>query len=337
MSYRLRSSWLAFVALLVLVPIGACNCNNSSSSTAKEDTNQAKKSSAVTPDKQGKAEADTGSKKEQAADQKAPPTDIYPGMNFGMLSAKARTKFVKIAKAEVCPCKDSTQSLHECLQDEKTACDLAKQVAGLMAMGIQQGYNETDILDKVTEFTDAAKKHYDFQLAGVPHKGPKDAPVQIVEFADFQCPHCKAASPVMEKMVEKYGNKVVYYFKQFPLQSHPAGSLAAHAALAAHEQGKFWQMAKLLFANQRTLNPDEIKTFARRIGMNVSKFEKDMKSQKVDSTVRRDRQEGDEAGINGTPTVYINGRRYLGPVEAEPLSQAIDAALQSAQKGGAQK
>lgn len=327
MSYRLRSSWLAFVALLVLMPIGACNCNNSSSDTAKEDTDQAKKSSAVSAKKDD--EADEGKSAENA-----PPTDLYPGMNFGALEPDERTKFVEIAKAEVCPCPDSAESLHKCLQDEKTACGLAKQTAGLVAMGIKQGYNETDILNKVAEFVEAAKKTYDFQLSNVPHKGPKDAPVRIVEFADFQCPHCKAANGILEEVVDKYGDKVVYYYKQFPLQSHPEALLASHAALAAHKQDKFWPMHDLLFEHQRTLDQDQIMTFARRIGLNMSKFKKDMKSQEVDTMVRADRQEGDEAGIQGTPAIFINGRRYMGPTDVEGLSQTIDAEIEEAKKSG---
>jgi protein-disulfide isomerase len=323
MSYRLRSSWMAFVALLLLVPIGACNCNGSSSTTAKEDSEKTdKESSAVEPD-------------EAEAVKDAPPADLYPGMNFGALSAEDRVKFVDIAKAEVCPCPDSAESLHQCLQDEATACSLAKQVAGMSAMGIRQGLNETDILNRVAEFVEASRAKHDFELADTPHKGPEDAPVTIVEFADFQCPHCKTASAMMDELAGTYGDKISIYFKQFPLQSQSNSAVAASAALAAHEQGKFWAMHDLLFEHQRSLSPDKIKTFARRLGMNVSKFEKDLNSQAIATQVARDRKEGTQAGITGTPAIFIDGRRYMGTTSVEALSQAIDAQLAEAEDGDA--
>ncbi len=320
MSYRLRSSWLAILALILLVPIGACNCNNSSSEAAKEDGETAK------------AESAKADKDDEAAVKDAPPGDIYPGMNFGALSPKERIKFVDVAKAEVCPCPDAAESLHQCLQDEKTSCSLAKQVANMTAMGIRQGLNETDILDKIAEFTEAARKQHDFNLEGVPHKGPEDAPVTIVEFADFECPHCKSASALIDELSDKYGDKLAVYFKQFPLGSHGHSQLAARAALAAHEQGKFWQMHDLLFEHQRSLSPDKINTFARRLGLNVAKFKQDLKSQEIATAVASDRKDGDQAGITGTPAIFIDGRRYMGPTSADGLSQAIDAKLAEANK-----
>jgi protein-disulfide isomerase len=319
MSYRLRSSWLAIVALLLLMPLAACNGNGSSSTTEKEDPDKVNEEpSAVEPD-------------EAEAAKDAPPADLYPGMNFGSLSAQERTKFVDIAKAEVCPCPDAAESLHECLQDEAKACSLAKQVAGLSAMGIRQGLNETDILTKVAEFVEAARKSHDFTLTDVPHKGPADAPVKIVEFADFECPHCKMASAMMDELAKKYGDEVAIYFKQFPLGSHGHSNLAARAAIAAQEQDKFWPMHDLLFKHQSSLSPDKIMTFARRIGMNVGKFKQDLNGEEVTMQVSRDRKEGSQAGITGTPAIFINGRRYMGATSVEALSQAIDAQLAEAE------
>ena len=320
MSYRLRSSWLAFVVLLLLVPLGACNCNNTASDSAEADGEKAKESAAVEPDNE----------QAQAQAEDAPPGDLYPGMNFGALSPAERITFVDIAKAEVCPCPDAAESLHECLQDTKTACNLARQVANVAAMEIRKGHNETDIINKIAQFAENARKQHDFVLEGVPHKGPEEAPVTIVEFADFECPHCKMASGVMDVIAKKYGDQVAVYFKQFPLRSHGNAELAARAALAAHEQGKFWQMHDLIFKNQRSLSPEKIQTFARRLGMNVGKFKQDLQSQEIAAKVARDRQEGDRAGITGTPAVFINGVRYQGPIDPNALSQAIDTQLAEA-------
>ncbi|QDG49262.1 hypothetical protein FIV42_00450 [Persicimonas caeni] len=324
MSNRLRRPLLVFVALLLLVPLGT-GCKNSGSDASKEDGDTVEKqSAAVEPDK-------------DEAVKDAPPTDLYPGMNFGALSAKERVQFVEIAKAEVCPCPDAAESLHQCLQHPKTACGLAQQVANLTAVGIRQGLNETDILDKVAEFTEAARKEYDFTLEGVPHKGPKDAPVKIVEFADFECPHCKSASQLMDQLAKKYPEKVAIYFKQFPLGSHGHSELAARAALAAHEQGKFWPMHDLLFKHQRSLSPEKIGTFARRIGLNTGKFTEDLQSQEIAQAVGTDRQEGERAGVTGTPALYINGRRYMGPTSMEALSQTVETKLAEGDKADGEK
>jgi protein-disulfide isomerase len=329
MSYRLRSSWLAIAALLLLVPIGACNCNGSSSTTAKTDADKStEESAAVEPDPSDEAE-------QADAPKDAPSADLYPGMNFGALSSADRIKFVDIAKAEVCPCPDAAESLHECLQEEATACGLSKQVAGMAAMGIRQGLNETDILNRVAEFVEAARTKHDFTLDDTPLKGPAKAPVTIVEFADFQCPHCKVASGVMDEIAQKYGDKVAVYFKQFPLQSHATSTLAAKAAVAAQKQDKFWPMHDLIFEHQTSLSPEKFMTFARRLGMNVAKFKQDLNSQDIASQVARDRKEGNQAGITGTPAIFIDGHRYMSTPSLEALSYAIDAKLAESKSGSA--
>ena len=137
---------------------------------------------------------------------------------------------------------------------------------------------------------------------------------------------------MMDELAKKYGDKVAIYFKQYPLQAQSNSAVAARAALAAQEQGKFWEMHDLLFEHQHSLSPDKINTFARRLGMNVSKFKEDMNSQEITTQVARDRKEGTQAGITGTPAIFIDGRRYMGTTSVEALSQAIDAQLAEADK-----
>lgn len=240
--------WLA--ALLVGL-LGACNCNGSNGEAADQDTTKGGEATA-----QASAEEPADDEPAEAAEAaEAPPADIYPDFNFGALRPEERKKFVKIAEAELCPCPEATASLHACLQDRQERCGLSMHVAALVAGGIREGYSETDILDKVAEFVDQAKTSYEFTLEGVPHQGgPVDAPVVLVEFADFQCPHCKEAAQMLPEVLEAFGDKVVMYYKHFPLSSHTASELAARASLAAHRQGKFWPMHDLLFEHQRTLS-----------------------------------------------------------------------------------
>jgi len=196
-------------------------------------------------------------------------------------------------------------------------------------MGIKEGLNQTDVLDKLAEFVEAARKQYEFDLSKTPHKGNPEASVQIVEFADFQCPFCKDAAKIMDSAYTKYGDDIVVYYRHFPLSAHPEADVAARAAVAAQMQDKFWPMHDLLFKYQKQLSPQKIKQFARQIGVNYSKFEKDMVSAEAVRRVREDKQAGEEAQITGTPSIFINGRRYMGDRTEKGIFAAIDAALES--------
>lgn len=306
-SARVLLSMLALVLLL-----GGCTRKGDAadSATASKD-----KATAEAPEQNAVSEKD------------APRADIYPGMNFGALNPGQRVKFVEIAQSEVCPCPDATESLHECLQAPQKACSLAKQVAGQVAMRVQQGFSKTDILDAVAKYVENTRKVHQFDLRNTPHKGPTDAPVQVVEFADFQCPYCRIASGLLGDISRKYGDKVVIYFKQFPLSGHEQGMPAAVASLAAKNQDKFWQMHDLLFENQSSLNNGSYEKFADRLGLNAAKFKADLQSPMIAAQIQGDRQEGENAGLTGTPTIFINGRLYMGGIDAAALTNAIEQQL----------
>lgn len=315
MSYRLRTSWWSLGALFFVASLASYGCTNSSDSAK---TNETAKS---------KAAAESAEDDDQEAID-APSANLYPGVNFGALKPAERVKFVEIAEAEVCPCPEAAESLHQCLQSPQASCGLAMQVAQMMAVSIRKGYSETDILSDVAEYVEAANKAHDFELSDVPSQGSEDAPIVLVEFADFQCPHCKAASEVMKAVTSEYDDQVVHYFKQFPLQAQSFSEVAARAALAAHEQDRFWQMHGLLFEHQRTLSEQKVMRFARRLGLNESKFKEDLASPEIAAKVERDRREAKAAGITSTPALFINGVRYMGPKSEAALSDAIDRQLQ---------
>jgi protein-disulfide isomerase len=318
MSHRLRTSWWSLGALFFVVLLASYGCTNSSDSSKANET---AKSTAT-------AESGEDDDEEQLD---APSANLYPGVNFGALKPAERIKFVEIAEAEVCPCPDAAESLHQCLQSPQDSCGLAMQVAQMMAVSIRKGYSETDILSDVAEYVKAANKEYDFELSDVPKNGPADAPVVLVEFADFQCPHCKAASEVLDEVTSEYDDQVVHYFKNFPLQAQSFSEVAARAALAAHEQDRFWKMHSLLFEHQRTLNEQKVMRFARRLGLNEGKFKEDLASPEIAAKVERDRREGESAGITSTPALFINGVRYMGPKSKAAVSDAIDRQLEELQ------
>jgi len=155
-------------------------------------------------------------------------------------------------------------------------------------------------------------------------EGPADAHLTLVEYGDYQCPYCGAAYPVVKRLQKTLGKKLRFVFRNFPVtQAHPYALIAAETAEAAALQGKFWEMHDLLFEQQASLKPDVIPQWAKKIGLDLDKFGKDIKQGVVQKRIKEDRQSGIRSGVNGTPTFYINGTRYDGPSDYDSLLAAL--------------
>jgi len=165
-----------------------------------------------------------------------------------------------------------------------------------------------------------------------PSKGPKNAPIQIVEFSDFECPFCGRVVSTLKQIMDAYPGKVRIAFKQYPLPFHKNAQLAAEAALAAHAQGKFWEMHDKLFENQRALDRASIEKYAQELGLNMAKFKADLDSKKYEAQVKADIAYGQTLGRFGTPTFFINGRKVSGALPFENFKQIIDEELKSGTK-----
>jgi protein-disulfide isomerase len=144
-------------------------------------------------------------------------------------------------------------------------------------------------------------------------KGKKDAPVTIVEFVDFQCPFCSRFHPVVEEMLKEYPDKVNLIMKHFPLNFHQLARPSAKAALAAGEQGKYWEMSDMLLENSRTLSEEKFVELAGSLGLNVEKFKQDYKNKDAEweKRINDDFALGQSVDVRGTPTFYINGRKTI--------------------------
>jgi protein-disulfide isomerase len=164
-------------------------------------------------------------------------------------------------------------------------------------------------------------ERFDIPTDGAPARGPGEAPVTIVEFADFQCPFCARTAPLLDAVLRAYGDRVRLVFKHFPIDSHAYARGAALAALAAHEQGKFWEMHDRLFAAGGRVDRQGALRVAGELGLDVRRFERDLDSPELAERLELDRQDGLAAGLTGTPTFYVNGRR---------LRQASGAGFQQA-------
>jgi protein-disulfide isomerase len=175
------------------------------------------------------------------------------------------------------------------------------------------------------------------EVGTAPVKGPANAPITIVEFSDFECPFCGRVTPTLKQIEEEYKGKVRIAFKHQPLPFHPNAKPAAQAAMAAHEQGKFWEMHDKLFSNQRALDRASLEKYAQELKLDMNKFKAALDSNKFGSQIEADSAEGMRVGANGTPTFFINGRTVVGAVPFDNFKRVIDDELKKAQGGGVAK
>ena len=168
---------------------------------------------------------------------------------------------------------------------------------------------------------------------GFPAKGPGDAPVTIVEFSDFECPYCSRVNPALKEVMDTYDQKVRLVFRQFPLNIHANAQKAAEASLCAEEQGKFWEMHDVMFKEQRSLGTDQLKEKAARLGLDATAFNECLDSSRFAEAVAADLEAGSQAGVTGTPALFVNGRFLSGAQPFAEIAKLIDEEL-AMQKAG---
>ena len=164
-----------------------------------------------------------------------------------------------------------------------------------------------------------------------PVKGSAKALVTIVEFTDFECPSCARQLPVLERIVSEFGDRVRLVVRDFPLSQHANARKAAEAAEAAREQGKYWEYAARLFVNQSALGVEKLKQYATEVGLDRARFDAALDSGKFAEKVQRDLIEGQKLGVNGTPSLYVNGKR-VSDNSYEGVKSAVETALKASVK-----
>lgn len=163
---------------------------------------------------------------------------------------------------------------------------------------------------------------------GAAFRGPAMAPVTIVKFEDFHCPFCKKAQATLAEVLSRYPEKVKLVHFDFPLDSlHPASRKAHEAARCAGEQGKFWDYHDKLYANAPNASPEQLKTYARQVGLEPAAFDRCLSSGKYQAAVQKNVEEGMRLGVNGTPAFFINGRLLWGAQPAENFVRVIQEEL----------
>lgn len=163
--------------------------------------------------------------------------------------------------------------------------------------------------------------------AGRPTRGPANAAIEMIEFSDFQCPYCQRANPTVARVLNTYGDKIRFTYRHYPLPSHPNARPAAEAAQCANEQGRFWEYHDRLFAHPNQLGAVDLKQHAAAVGLDTAKFNSCVDTRKYQSDVDTDVQAATEAGVDGTPAFFINGRMISGAQPYDVFKRVIDEEL----------
>lgn len=206
-------------------------------------------------------------------------------------------------------------------------------LAALLLVGCQN--SESDLQAQATPEKETANTDVQTQSTS---KNGTEAPLVLVEYADFQCPTCAYFYPIVEKLKKYYGDKLVVKFRYFPLNSHRYSMLAARAAEAAKNQGKFAAMKRLIFTNQdewaSSSNPQQIFIgYAREIGLNIKQFKHDLNAAETQRVVMEQKKKGLQRGVRATPTFFINGEKMITlPKNYKQFKALLDVYLKEAKK-----
>jgi hypothetical protein len=249
-------------------------------------------------------------------------------VDLSSLTARERSDYNELVTSLLAPCPELPQSLSECVA-KRSACNACTPASVFVRDSVSRGRTPPQV-EGAFRIRFDPKSVVSIDTASSPQMGDPKAPVTIVEWADFECPFCARAGKMFEEVMKLRPGKVRLVYKYFPLTSHPHGELTAHAAAAADLQGKFWLMHDELFESQSSLDEAKIRDIAKKIGLDVVKFESDLNSEAVKARVDKDRGEADRLGLEGTPFVWVNGRhmdsKYFNP--EDDLVPWIDLELQ---------
>jgi protein-disulfide isomerase len=257
-------------------------------------------------------------------------TDL-PQVNLSGLTPFQKKTALKAMRTQPCLCGCGFQ-IAECRVKDPN-CGDSRSLAETILQAVKQGRDPRQALAEsvIVKRRQATARNLEdpipIPIAGAPAKGPADARITLVEFSDFECPYCSKAAVKVEAILQAYPKDARLVYKQYPLPDHPHARMAAEAALAALAQDKFWPMHDKLFANGRHLSTETIAAIAKDIGLDMEKFQADMQSASVKQALRKDIADGDKVDIQGTPTIFVNGKRYNGGLELPLMKPILDAEL----------
>ena len=260
-----------------------------------------------------------------------PPELKLAGVDVSTLTAREKGELRTLTSELMSPCADVAVPVAQCL-NEKRACGKCVLAANFLLKGVRKGIAREEVQTKYkARFDPIAIK--ELPVDGSPVMGSDKCAVTITEFADFECPGCKAMMPVVDKVIKANEGKVKLVYKIVTLPFHAHARVAAEAALAAREQGKFWEMHHQLFENQDALQSRDLERYAKTISLDVTKFRNEFKLDRVASQIERDAKLAEKVGVAGTPTIYINGHQFMPLITEDPEGELTEAILAELPQG----
>jgi protein-disulfide isomerase len=248
-----------------------------------------------------------------------------PNVDLSGFTEGDKQAFMTILRKEPSAC-GKAQSLEQSLKTDprcKRSVFAARYIVKLFKLGLLPSEVEEHYADR---FGPDVYQYKNIDVSGSPVRGDPGAPITIVEFSDFQCPHCKHAQLPLEQILHDYP-QVKLIFKNFPInRAHPYAQMAAQAAMAAGKQGKFWQFHDKLFSgDQEKESPSDLERYARELKLDIPRWKKDTIA--MADKVNKDRADGEKANVDSTPSLFINGRKFHGPPTYEELKDWIEEEL----------
>ncbi len=249
---------------------------------------------------------------------------ILPGIDVSSMTPRERHQWSSAVGEALAPCPNVPVSVAQCIQESR-ACGACVMAAKWIAHAVREGASLDQIRHAYKERFDPSSAKT-LPIDGSPTRGPDDAPVTIVEFADFECPHCRDAVPRIDAALAAHPDKVRLVYKTYTLPFHTRGEPAARAAFAAERQGKFWEMEHLLFEHQQHLEDADLERYAKTLRLDIPRWKADLDSQAISDRIAHDRKLGEDLKLRGTPTIYVNGRE-LDTEADESLEGRVESEL----------
>ena len=231
------------------------------------------------------------------------------------------------------PTEDEVKSFYEGRKDQmggKKFAEAETMIKAYLTQSKTQGLRQqlfADLRNSANIKINIEPPRVDIEIGDNPTQGPKGAPITIVEFTDYQCPFCTRVRPTIKKIMDDYKDKIRYALRDFPLSFHQFARKAHEAAHCAGDQGKYWDYGKELWANQQALQPDKLKEYAKKIKLDVKKFDQCLDGGKYAKLVEENVQYGASVGAQGTPSFFINGIFISGAQPYDAFKKVIDQEL----------
>ena len=238
---------------------------------------------------------------------RSPRLEQIANVDTSQLTDVEKNLWIDLVNDQLSPCGEPI-SVAKCAEESKR-CGACVTAARYLARLVMEGYDRTTLVEYYrTRF--GSKDKLSLAIDDSPSRGAPMAKVTIVEFSDFQCPHCAAAHPELTRLLREFEGRVRLVYKYFPLSSHTRAVAAAQAAEAARAQGKFWEMHDLLFEHQREAEDADIQKYATQLGLDLERFNRDLTSEVTLKRVEADKALGQKLGIEATPSLFVDGRPF---------------------------